>query len=190
MIDSKKIVLGITGGSGAHLGIRFAQNLPDDYLLHLVISHGARRVLEKESKSDLQDYFVSLGREVEFFDDGDLAASISSGSYGASKMAIIPTSSNTLGKVASGICDTLITRTASVMLKERRPLLLAVREMPFSGIMLENMRALNLHGAHIAPPIMGYYAAANLDEMERFIVGKWFDILGIEHSLFVRWGQR
>lgn len=72
------------------------------------------------------------------------------------------------------------------MIKEKRPLLLAPREMPFSPIALENMHKLD--GVHIAPPVLGYYANINtLEAMEDFLIGKWFDLLGIEHTLFKRW---
>jgi len=95
---------------------------------------------------------------------------------------------NTLAKIAYGISDNLLTRSAAVMLKEKRPLLLAPREMPFSPIALENMHKLSIIGVHIAPPILGYYAAIEtLEDMENFLIGKWFDLLGIEHTLFKRW---
>ncbi len=81
-----------------------------------------------------------------------------------------------------------MTRVASVMLKEQRRLLLAPREMPLSPIMLENMEKLSKLNVTIAPPIMGYYSnPQSLEEMERFIIGKWYDVLGIEHSLYERW---
>jgi 4-hydroxy-3-polyprenylbenzoate decarboxylase len=103
-------------------------------------------------------------------------------------MIVAPCSMNTLAKIACGIADNLVTRAAAVMIKERRPLLLAPREMPFSAIALENMLKLSRLGVLIAPPVMGYYAEhETLEEMERFVVGKWFDLLGIGHDLYQRW---
>jgi len=95
---------------------------------------------------------------------------------------------NTLAKIACGIADNLPTRVASVAIKERRKLLLAPREMPFSSIALENMKKLSDLGVIIAPPVMGYYSDSNnLEDMERFIIGKWYDILGIQNNLYTRW---
>lgn len=125
------------------------------------------------------------------FDDDNFNSPLASGSFGIDKMIIAPCSANTLAKVACGISDTLILRSALVCLKERKALLLAVREMPFNAIMLQNMLSLANIGAIIAPPIMGYYAklpqGTELDAMEDFIIGKWLDALGIPNALFTRW---
>jgi len=95
---------------------------------------------------------------------------------------------NTLAKIACGISDNLITRSASVVIKEQRKLILAPREMPFPTIHLENMLKLSRLNILIAPPVIGYYAQPKtLEEMEDFMIGKWFDLLGIEHTLFKRW---
>jgi 4-hydroxy-3-polyprenylbenzoate decarboxylase len=97
---------------------------------------------------------------------------------------------NTLAKCACGISDTLITRVFGVMLKEKRKIVLAPREMPFNTIQLENMTKLSNLGVTIAPPVIGYYSQQQtLEQMEDFLIGKWFDILDIEHSLFKRWGE-
>jgi 4-hydroxy-3-polyprenylbenzoate decarboxylase len=97
---------------------------------------------------------------------------------------------NTLAKIACGINDNLPTRVAAVALKEQKKLLLAPRELPFSAIALENMQKLASLGVIIAPPVMGYYSdASSLEEMERFIIGKWYDALGIENTLYKRWSQ-
>jgi 4-hydroxy-3-polyprenylbenzoate decarboxylase len=103
-------------------------------------------------------------------------------------MIIVPTSMNTLAKISYGISDNLITRAASVMIKEQRKLILTPREIPFSPIALENMLKLSRLNVIIAPPVIGYYSnPSNLEDMEDFIIGKWFDLLGIEHNLFKRW---
>ena len=97
---------------------------------------------------------------------------------------------NTLAKVACGIADNLTTRAAAVMIKERKTLLLAPREMPFSPIALENMLKLSQIGVHIAPPVMAYYSEQDsLEAMESFLIGKWFDLIGIENRLYKRWGH-
>jgi len=103
-------------------------------------------------------------------------------------MIIARCSTNTLAKVANGISDTLITRAASVALKERQTLVLGVREMPFSTIALSQMQLLSSLGATIAPPVLGYYAGIkSLHDMENFIIGKWLDALKIENNLYKRW---
>lgn len=179
-----KFVLGISGASSVQLGMRFLENLPMDLQVFLVISKGARKVFEKEKIS------FELPSHIEVLDSLDIGACIASGSFGVDKMAIIPTSMNKLAKIACGIADDLITRSASVMLKEKKPLLLAPREIPFASIALENMLKLSNNGAIIAPPVLGYYAKVqNLCEMENFIVGRWLDLLDIKHNLYKRWGS-
>jgi 4-hydroxy-3-polyprenylbenzoate decarboxylase len=97
---------------------------------------------------------------------------------------------NTLAKISCGIADDLITRAASVMIKERKTLLLAPREMPFSAIALENMLKLSKLGVIIAPPVVAYYAQSqNLKDMENFFIGKWFDLVNIEHNLYKKWSS-
>jgi len=103
-------------------------------------------------------------------------------------MLIAPCSMNTVAKIACGISDNLITRAAAVMIKEQKKLVIAPREMPFSAIALENMHKLATLGVIIAPPVMGYYSEQQtLNDMEEFMVGKWFDLLGIENNLYKRW---
>jgi len=176
----KKIAIAITGASGVELGQKFVEYLPAGIEAHVVLSEHARTVTRLEQ-----------GTAILHADD-DIAASIASGSFGVDATAVIPCSMNTLAKIACGISDNLPTRIAAVALKERTPLLLAPREMPFSPIALENMFKLSRLGVHIAPPVMGYYAEHDdLEAMERFIIGKWYDLLGIEHDLFRRWtGER
>ncbi|MDD3463520.1 MAG: UbiX family flavin prenyltransferase [Sulfurospirillaceae bacterium] len=171
----KKIIIGISGASGVKLGLRFARALPADCEKYLIVSEHASLVFEKEEK-------------ITQLDNENIGACTASGSFMADAMVIIPCSMNTLAKVACGIADTLLTRSAMVMLKEKRPLLLAPREMPFDAIALENMLKLSRLGVWIAPPILGYYGEVqNLDKMEDFLVGKWLDMLGVEHRLYQRW---
>ena len=172
----KRITVGISGASGVELGLSFIKALPAAIEKYIIISDHARVVFEKECANTF------------ILDDENIGAITASGSFKCAAMAIIPCSMNTLAKITHGIADNLLTRTASVMIKEKRPLLLAPREMPFSAIALENMLKLSQLGIHIAPPVLGYYAkVSSLEEMENFLIGKWFDLLGIEHNLFQRW---
>ncbi|CBG39538.1 putative Phenylacrylic acid decarboxylase [Helicobacter mustelae 12198] len=177
-----KFTLAISGASGVHLGLRFLSNLPKEWELFLVLSRGAKEVITQE-KTPLE-----FSQKLEILDCQDLGACIASGSFGVEKMAIIPTSMNKLAKISHGIADDLITRAASVMIKERKTLLLAPREMPLSPIALENMLRLSQTGVIIAPPILGYYAGIeDLEGMEDFLIGKWLDSLQIPHNLYRRW---
>ncbi len=171
----KRLIIGISGASGVELGVKFIKALPKEIEKYIIISEHAKVVFEKEDNTFL-------------LDDENIGAISASGSFKSDGMVIIPCSMNTLAKISCGIADNLVTRTASVMIKEKRPLLLAPREMPFSAIALENMLKLSTLGIHIAPPILGYYAdIKTLEDMENFLIGKWFDLLGIEHTLFKRW---
>ncbi len=173
-----KIVVGISGASGAGLGLKFLRALPHDVQMHLILSEHAQIVLEKEENLTLHN-------------NNEIWASVASGSYGADAMIITPCSMNTLAKIACGIADNLITRAAAVMIKERRTLVLAPREIPFSPIALENMHKLSMMGVIIAPPVLAYYAEQNtLEAMENFMIGKWFDLLGIENNLYKRWDDK
>ena len=170
-----KLTVGISGASGANLGLKLIKLVPPHIEINIVMSEHSQVVLNKENNITVHK-------------NNNIGASIASGSYQSDAMIIVPCSTNTLSKIAYGISDNLITRSASVILKEQKKLILAVREMPYSTIALENMAKLSSMGVVIAPPIMGYYSEQkSLEEMENFLIGKWFDTLGIEHNLFKRW---
>lgn len=170
-----KIVVATSGASGVNLGIKTLQLLPDEIEKHFIMSENSKTVLQKE-------------QNITCHDNADISASIASGSFGVDAMIIAPCSMNTLAKIACGISDNLITRCAAVMIKEQKKLILAPREIPFSAIALENMQKLASLGIIIAPPVMAYYSEQqSLDDMENFVIGKWFDLLGIENNLYKRW---
>ncbi len=170
-----RLIVAISGASGVSLGKRFIEKLPKDIEVFVVMSKNAKIVFEKE-------------QNITQFKNSNIAASIASGSFKTDAMIIVPCSMNTLAKISCGISDNLITRAASVMIKEQKKLILAPREMPFSSISLENMLKLSKLNIVIAPPVIGYYAnPLNIEDMEDFLIGKWFDLLGISHNLFKRW---
>lgn len=174
-MKKRKIVVAISGASGVNLGMKTLDLLPESIEKHFVMSQNSKVVLQKE-------------QNIITHKNSDISASIASGSFGVDAMIIAPCSMNTLAKIACGISDNLITRCASVVLKEQKKLILAPREMPFSAIALENMHKLASLGVIIAPPVMGYYSEqTSLEEMENFIIGKWFDLLDIENDLYKRW---
>jgi len=171
-----KILVGISGASGFSLGKKTFDLIPLNYEKHLIISESAKIVAQKEENL----YF-----------NNEIWEKPASGSFGIDVMMITPCSMNTLAKIANGIEDNLITRSAGVIIKERKTLLIAPRELPFSAIHLENMLKLSRLGVIIAPPILGYYSNQNnLENMENFIIGKWFDLVGIENNLYKRWGEK
>ena len=175
-----KLVVVVTGASGVGLAKKFIGYLPDSVEVHAVVSDNAFTVENHEEKKRPKNIF--------YHRNDDIASAVASGSFRVDATAIIPCSMNTLAKIACGISDNLATRVAAVALKEQKKLLLAPREMPFSSIALENMHKLSSLGVIIAPPVLGYYSeAGSLEEMERFIIGKWCDSLGIENDLYERW---
>jgi 4-hydroxy-3-polyprenylbenzoate decarboxylase len=168
-----KIVVGISGASGASIGLKAYDLLPNVCEKFLIISDSARVVLERE----------------EGYKNNDISAPIASGSFKTEAMLLAPCSMNTLAKISCGIADNLITRSAAVMIKEKRRLVIAPRETPFDPIALENMLKLSRLGVIIAPPTIAYYAERKtIDDLERVAIGKWFDLLGIDNDLFKRWG--
>lgn len=148
-----------------------------------------RNCTQKDAKQDeIYQIWQDLQNRAVIHDDSDLAAAPSSGSFGIDATIVAPCSINTLAKIYAGFADTLITRAAAVALKERKRLVLGVREMPFSTLSLEHAAKLSALGAVIAPPVLGYYSAQNsLEDMENFIIGKWLDLLDIKHRIYQRW---
>ena len=154
---------------------------------------------KQKSKFEVQnlntnDEFIALCKEkfelkkTQFLDDENLAASVASGSFGINATIIAPCSLNTLAKIKHGFADTLITRGAAVALKERKKLILCVREMPFSTLALKQMTKLSKMGAIIAAPVYAsYFKAQNLSDLRNFIIGKWLDLLEIPHDLYQKW---
>lgn len=148
-----------------------------------------RNCTQKDAKLDeIYQIWQDLQNLAAIHDDSDLAAAPSSGSFGIDATIVAPCSINTLAKIYAGFADTLITRAAAVALKERKRLVLGVREMPFSTLALEHAAKLSALGAVIAPPVLGYYSGQNsLEDMENFIIGKWLDLLDIKHRIYQRW---
>lgn len=178
-----KIIVGITGSSGTQLGFKFLSLIPNEIEVYAIISKAAKKALKLEENSKYKKL-----KNVKYLSDNNLAACVSSGSFKTDGYIIVPCSMNTLAKCAVGISDTLITRVFSVMLKEQRKIVIAPREMPFNTIQLKNMAKISKLNVSVAPPVLGYYSKQQtLEEMENFIIGKWFDLLDIKHNLYQRW---
>ena len=187
-----KILVCITGASYAKIGLELLKLIPSNHEIYAIISENAKRVLSAENgiSADTLDKItqnLSLNKGINFIKNSNISANVASGSFGIDSTIIAPCSINSLAKISIGISDSLILRAAAVALKERKKLILGVREMPFSVISLRQMHELSLLGAVVAPPILGGYSGANLDQIERLIIGKWFDLCGIKHEIYSRW---
>jgi len=181
----KRIVVGITGASGVELGFKLLTYIPSDIEVFAIVSDSAKVTFSHEQQKQYKEL-----PHITYLDDDNLSACVSSGSFKTDGFIIVPCSMNTLAKCSIGIADTLICRVFSVMLKEQRKVVIAPREMPYNTIQLENMTKLSSLGVSIAPPVIGYYSSQQtLEDMEKFIIGKWLDLLSIEHNLFKRWGE-
>jgi 4-hydroxy-3-polyprenylbenzoate decarboxylase len=179
-----KIIVGMTGASGAIYGIRLLEVLNEDITL-IVSAHG-KELIEVETHYTLKD----LKTNVHYYEDFQLDAQISSGSHIFDAMVVVPCSVSTLSKIACGISDTLITRCASIALKERRTLILVPRETPLSTVHLQNMAALSMQGVIVLPAMPGFYPhPSTIEDAVDFVVGKILDQLHIDHHLFERWAD-
>ncbi len=193
----KNIILAITGASGAPFGVRVLEELLKTATVHLIISSNTFPIIADETGLDWTgDTETKLRRQfgadtLHFYEDKNMEAPMASGSFKTDGMLVVPCSMKTLSGIANGYANNLIERAADVTLKERRHLLLAPREMPFSAIHLENMLKLARLGVTIAPPVAAFYHhPENLDAMTDFIAGKILDSFGIGHALFKQWGGK
>ena len=181
------VVIGITGASGAPYAVRLLEELSERCRISLVASETAKQLLSEETEYDFEDL---AGLADEALRNDDLSAGICSGSCGFDAMIIVPCSMTTLAKISCGIGDNVITRAASVALKERRKLIIVPREAPLSSIHLENMLRLSREGAVMLPAMPGFYGRPeNVSDMVDFVVGRIIDQLGLENGIGPRWGQ-
>jgi 4-hydroxy-3-polyprenylbenzoate decarboxylase len=194
MTTTGRVLVGITGASGAAYAQRLIQLLIDhDREVHLIVSTWGKRLLNEElgmRTIDLAALSGDRADRVQLHSDQNLGASVASGSFQHDGMVILPCSTNTLGSLASGINDSLIQRAGACCLKERRRLIVCHRETPLSLIELENMTRLTRAGAIIAPLSPGFYLAPDsIDALLDFMCARVLDLLGIEHALGTRWEE-
>ena len=194
----KKFVIGITGASGAIFAKRTISLLRElGHEQHIVITTYGKRLLYDElgmeginihslagipEGDDPKDHGIFLHPLK------DVGASPSSGSFRHDGMIVVPCSANTLGAVANGVGDNLLTRAAAVALKERLPLILLHREAPLSLVDIENMRTVTLAGGIVNPINPGYYLLPDsIEDLVDFVVGRTLDLLHVDHDLNIRW---
>jgi 4-hydroxy-3-polyprenylbenzoate decarboxylase len=183
----RRLVVAITGATGAIYGVRLLQQLSGTpgVETHLVVSDAASLTLHPEVGMQRRDV-EALAHVVHR--NRDVGASIASGSFQTDGMVIAPCSMKTLASVAHGMSDNLVARAADVVLKERRRLVLMVRETPFNLAHLRNMTAVTEMGGIVFPPLPSFYhRPASIDEMVDHTVARVIDLFGIEHALAPRW---
>jgi 4-hydroxy-3-polyprenylbenzoate decarboxylase len=187
-------VIGITGASGSIYGVRLIEELAlRKHIVHVVVTSAGRQVMQEELGTPGLKEMEKLGlskvrNRIKIWENNDFQAPFMSGSSAPDAVIIIPCSVGKLAAIANGISGNLLERTADVALKEKKRLILVIRETPLSLIHLENMVSASRAGAEILPAMPAFYHhPKTLDDIVNFIVGKVLNLLGIEHALFKGW---
>lgn len=183
-----RLIVGISGATGSIYGARLLEILREKKIeTHLIITAPAKKILLQETSYSFQR-IENLASHVH--DNEDLGASISSGSFKTDGMVVIPCSIKTLSGIAHSYNENLMTRAADVTLKERRRLVLVVRETPLHQGHIELMLQASRMGAILFPPVPAFYThPKTIDDLINHTVGKVLDLFGVDHHLFVRWGS-
>ncbi|MFH1240105.1 MAG: UbiX family flavin prenyltransferase [Candidatus Diapherotrites archaeon] len=181
-----KLIIGISGASGAHYGVELLKALKEKKIeTHLILSEWAEKILEIETDYKIEDV-KKLATKV--YDNKDMSARISSSSFLVDGMIVMPCSIKTVSEIANGSCSTLITRSADNVMKMKKTLLVGVRETPLSTAVLENLKNISLYGGIVMPLSPGFYhKPKEIKDLNSFIVGKALDVFGIENNNFKRW---
>jgi 4-hydroxy-3-polyprenylbenzoate decarboxylase len=189
MSGKQRLIVGITGASGAIYGVTALKALRTLGIeTHLIVSRSGQITLAHETGVKISE--LSTIADVVYRID-DIGAAISSGSFQTMGMLVAPCSVRTLAEISSGVTSTLLTRAADVILKERRRLVLMVRETPFHLGHLRAMTQATEMGAIVMPPVPAFYAKPKtLDEMVEHSVGRALDLFGIGNELVQRWGEK
>ena len=182
----RRLIIGMTGSTGAIFGIRMLEALKhSEFESHLIVSKWAQRTIEHETNYSIEQV-KALASVVH--SPGDMGATLSSGSFITEGMVVIPCSVRTVGSIAQGTGDHLVHRAADVVLKERRKLVLVVRETPLSEVHLENMLKLARMGVTMLPPMPAFYnQPQSIDDLVDHIVGRVLDQFGIPAPFEKRW---
>jgi len=185
----KRIIVGVSGASGMPVAIALLEALRffPDWETHLILSRGAEQTLrcETDLTPDAMRALADCSHDPE-----DNGASVASGTFRTEGMVVVPCSMKSLAGIACGYADNLLLRAADVCLKERRLLVLAVRETPLHAVHLANMERLARLGVVIMPLMMGFYARPRcIEDMTRHMAGKILDVFGLAMPGFQRWGE-
>jgi 4-hydroxy-3-polyprenylbenzoate decarboxylase len=184
-----KVFVGITGASGVIYGVKVLELLRRAGVeIHLSVSKTAEKVIKLETDYDVQ-YVKSLADYI--WDEGDLSAPPASGSFGIDAVAVVPCSTKTLAAIANGFTVNLIVRAAEVGLKERRRVVLVVRESPLSLVHIRNMELATMAGAVVMPAAPGFYTRPKtIEDLVTTFAGRVLDLLGVKHNFTPRWDAR
>ncbi len=188
MSKDKHIIIGITGASGAIYGISLLKMLKEtasNIKTHLIISKAGQITIAHETNYKIND-LIKMSDYHHNIDD--ISCSIASGSFKSDGMVIAPCSVKTMSEIASGVTNNIMSRSADVILKERRQLVLMVRETPLHYGHLSNMAKLAQIGAIIAPPVPAFYnQPKSLEDIVKHSTARIIDLLGIEHNFIKEW---
>ena len=184
----KRIIIGIAGASGVTYGVRMLSLLKDmDYETHLILSEAGKLNIKIETDYKPEDVAAMADYT---HDHKNVAASLASGSFITEGMVVVPCTIKTLSGIANCYTTNLLVRAADVCLKEKRKLVLMVRETPLHKGHLRLMTLAADMGAHILPPVPSFYhQPKTIEDIIDQTIGKIFDFMGIEHNLFMRWGE-
>lgn len=182
-----KIIIGVSGASGAVLAKRLLEELKGRKIeTHLVISDSAKMIIKHELGADELAKLEKLATKS--YGSMDFYAAISSGSFKTDGMVVIPCSMKTVGAIANGVAHNLLVRAAEVCLKQERKVVLVPREAPLSLIDLENLVRCKRAGCSIIPPVLAFYPKPeSVDDCVDFVVGKVLDSLNLENTLYKHW---
>lgn len=196
----RRFVFAITGATGPIVGLRVLRELAASAEVHVLVSSQSFAIIREETGEDwtgsdelqVQEKIRAFGGSdrLYYYDERNFYSPVASGSFRTDGMFVVPCSMKTLAGIAAGYANSLVERAADVTVKERRPLVLSPREMPFSPIHLENMLKLSRIGVAIVPPVIGFYhRPRGVEDIIDFIAGRILDSMGVEHKLFRRWGS-
>ena len=192
----KRLIIGISGASGMTYAKRLLETVPQEYEIHLVLSEVASKIFKTEVGKELNLESLkelipdSESRKFRFYDHKNHFAAIASGSFHTVAMVVIPCSMKTLAGIANGYAQSLLERAADVTLKERRPLVLVVRETPYNRIHMKNMLKAHDAGATILPASPGFYhQPQNVSDLVDFVVARTLDALDIPQTLLKGWKE-
>jgi len=185
---NQRIIVGISGASGAVYGIRLLESLRAlGVETHLIVSKSAEMTLAYETDLTAKDLRALADKS---YPAGDMGAACSSGSFKTAGMIVAPCSMKSLAEIATGVTSTLLTRAADVVLKERRRLVLMVRETPLTNVHLRNMLTVSEMGGIIAPPVPGFYTKPeSIDDLVDHSVGRVLDLFGLDTGRVARWRE-
>ena len=180
-----KLLIAVTGASGIPLSVRLLETLGIlNIERHLAVSNHAKDVQKYEQNEEI--IWENLCEK--YYSEEEIYASVCSGSYKIDGMIILPCSMNTLGHIANGIENSLITRAAAVNIKQERPVILVPRETPLSLIHIENMKKAKMAGCTILiPTVAFYFSPKTINDIINHIIGKILEILNISHNLYKTW---